>query len=82
MIMRVSWLLITSMAMGACAAAVPVPRAVSPITITTPLPRLISPKPAQKLDPEIETRLNAIEQEIRVLGDDIGARDQAVHAKE
>lgn len=82
MIMRLSTILIVSVAMGACAAAVQVPHAASPIPASLPLPRLISPKPAQTLDPEIETRLNALEQEIRNLSDDINARDMAMHAKE
>ncbi len=70
MIMRIGALLLTSVVVGACAAAYTVPRAAQPIP-NPPEKVYHPPKPQQnlggKIDPEVNSRLDSVEWNLRYL---------------
>ena len=75
MIMRLTGIAVVSAIVGACAAMAPIPHAAQPVPREpqeihghTPK-RLISPP--GKIDPEVGTRLDSIEKELRALKSDI-----------
>lgn len=73
--MRLGTLAIVSLIAGACTAAVvSPPKAASPPEVSQPvhfIPKHVE-KPAGKVDPEVETRLELMEQELRRWRSDLG----------
>lgn len=84
MIMRFSGIALISAAVGACAALAPIPHAAEPHPamgqkIQWHTPKVLNPRPG-KLDPEINSRLDSIEGEVRALDDQIRDRQGAGRA--
>ena len=80
MIMRLAGIAIISAIVGACVAAVPVPvriKTMQPITNPTDhyhgsfKHRIDEPQVQPRLDPEIDSRLNSLEQKARELRDSV-----------